>query len=143
MEPKFFVGVDLSKLTIDLAILHVNMPARSFKIENSEEAIKEFLIEIKSDYGFKGKEIFFCAENMGVYATNLTKVLSSKKINICLESALRVKKSLGIQRGKSDKLDAIRIAEYAKKNYKDLPVWSPPRECINRLSKLATLRTIL
>jgi transposase len=140
MEPKIFVGVDLSKLTMDMAVLHVNIPARSFKIKNSEEAVKDFLKEIKSEYGFKAREIFFCAENMGVYATNLTKVLSSKKINLCLESALRLKRSMGIQRGKSDKLDAIRIAEYAKRNYKDLTVWAPPRECIDRLSKLTTLR---
>jgi transposase len=140
MEPKYFVGVDISKLTLDLALLHANYPIRSFKINNTEESFKEFLKEIKAEYGFKAREIFFCAENMGVYATNLTKVLSSKKINICLESPLQIKKSLGIQRGKNDKLDAIRIAEYAKKNYPALHVWGPPRDCIEKLKKLTTVR---
>jgi transposase len=140
MEPKFFVGVDLSKLTMDLALLHANYPVRSFKINNTEDSFKDFLKELKAEYGFKAREVFFCAENMGVYATNLTKVLSSKKIDVCLESPLQIKKSLGIQRGKNDKLDAIRIAGYAKKNYNTLSVWGPPRECIDKLKKLTTLR---
>jgi transposase len=140
MEPKFFVGVDLSKLTMDLALLHRDMPVRSFKIDNTEEAVKNFLKEIKAEYGFKSREIVFCAENMGIYSDYLTKVLISKKINIYLESALQIQKSLGIRRGKSDKLDAVRIVEYARKNYPALKIWDPPRTCIEQLKKLTTIR---
>lgn len=140
MEPKYFIGVDVSKLTMDLALLHSVNPIRSFKIKNTEDDIKRFLREIKEEYGFKYNEVLFCAENMGIYANFLTKVLISKKVDICLESPLQIKKSLGIRRGKSDKLDAIRIVEYAKKNYRTLKIWYPPRECVQDLKKLSTIR---
>jgi transposase len=140
MTPKYFFGVDISKLTLDIALLAPNGITSTFKIKNSKDDIKKFLTEIKKLHGFKYSEIFFCAEHMGVYADFLTNVLSSKKIDLCLESALQIKKSLGIQRGKSDSLDAIRIAEYAKKNHPTLKIWNQPRECIEQLKKLTTIR---
>lgn len=140
MEPKYFVGVDISKLTLDLALLHSDNPVKTFKIKNEENSIREFLKLIKTEYGFKSREIVFCAENMGIYSDHLTNVLISKKITICLESALQIKKSLGIRRGKNDRLDSIRIVDYTRKNYKTLRIWEPPRECIQELKQLTTLR---
>ncbi|WP_031530506.1 IS110 family transposase [Dyadobacter crusticola] len=140
MSVKYFFGVDISKLTVDIALIEVDGRISTFKIENSQEAIKKFLAERKREHGFKFREAFFCAENMGIYGDFLTKVLSAKKIAICLESALQIKKSLGIQRGKNDRLDAVRIAEYAKKNHTSLKIWNQPRECIEQLKKLTTIR---
>ena len=140
MNPKIFVGVDISKLTLDLALLHGINTVRTFKIKNSEEEVKAFLKTIREEYKFKNYEIVFCAEDMGMFASFLSKVLIKHKIPVCFESALQIKKSLGIQRGKNDKIDSIRIVEYAKKNFQSLKVWEPPRQCLERLKKLATIR---
>ena len=140
MEPKFFVGVDLSKMTMDFALLHGNKPIRSYKIQNTEDSVRSFLKELKAEYNFKSREIVFCAENMGIYLDHLTKVLTEKNIIVFPESPLQIKKSLGIRRGKNDKLDAIRIVEYAKMNFQKLTPWVPPRECILQLKKLTTIR---
>ncbi|MCF2501044.1 IS110 family transposase [Dyadobacter chenhuakuii] len=138
MEPKIFVGVDISKLTMDLAILTPNQPIRSLKIDNTEDSVRKCLKTLKEEYRFKTHEIVFCAENMGMYCDFL--IRSLKNIRVCLESPLQIKRSLGITRGKSDKLDAVRIAEYAKKHYSELKFWEPPRECIQRLQRLEALR---
>ncbi|MCE7064015.1 transposase [Dyadobacter sp. CY326] len=138
MAPKIFVGVDISKVTMDLAILTPNQPIRSLKIDNTEDSVRRCLKMLREEYGFKSHEIIFCAENMGIYCDFLIKAL--KNIPICLESPLQIKRSLGITRGKSDKLDAVRIAEYAKKHYSALKFWEPPRECIQRLQRLEALR---
>lgn len=138
MEPKIFVGVDISKLTMDLAILTPNQPARSLKIDNTEDSVRKCLKMLRDEYRFKSHEIVFCAENMGMYCDFLIKSL--KNIRVCLESPLQIKRSLGITRGKSDKLDAVRIAEYAKKHYSALKFWEPPRACIQQLQRLEALR---
>ena len=140
MKPKYFIGVDISKLTLDIAVLHAKDPILSFKIENSQVEVKQFLTEIKKAYGFKNKEVAFCAEHMGIYANFLLDVLNKKKIPVYLESPLRIKRSLGIIRGKNDRIDAIRIASYAKKNYQTMKVWQPQRECIEQLKRLYTIR---
>ena len=74
---------------------------------------------------YKG-EFIFCAEDMGLYANFLLKVCSSKKLTVCMESPLRIKKSLGIQRGKNDALNSIRIAQYASDHFSTLKVWQRP-----------------
>lgn len=56
----------------------------------------------------------------GIYNSFLCKVGLKRKLNICLETALRIKKSSGILRGKNEAEDAVRIAEYALKHFSEL-----------------------
>ena len=49
-------------------------------------------------------------------------------------------RSLGLQRGKNDRVDAHRIALYAYKNRDDVKLWKPQREAILRLRDLLALR---
>ena len=58
---------------------------------------------------------------------------------------MRIKRSLGLQRGKSDKIDAIRISEYALRYADQATVWqpesgSPPGQTITKLRQLVSLR---
>nr|WP_295924891.1 transposase [uncultured Dyadobacter sp.] len=141
MKPEFFIGVDISKLTLDLAVVNFeNEPLASFKIANTETSIIDILSVIKSNHGCLPKNTCFCAEDMGLYASYLRKVLGAKKYKLCLESPLRIKRSIGIQRGKNDSLDAVRIARYACSNYSLLHIRSIPRPCIMDLKNLATIR---
>jgi transposase len=66
--------------------------------------------------------------------------LVRRKIPLWLESALQIKFSLGLQRGKSDKVDSQRIAEYAYTYRKKCRVWVQPREIIDHLKQLRSLR---
>jgi len=140
MTPKFFIGIDISKLTLDVAVLSGDTLLKQYKIENSEVSVKKLLATLKSTYFCTPANAIYCAENMGIYAKFLLNVLVKRKIRICLESPLQIKLSLGIQRGKNDALDALLIAQYACKNYSDLKFWQPPRASIGQLRALSTLR---
>ncbi|CAL1519191.1 IS110 family transposase [Chitinophaga sp. MM2321] len=140
MDPKFFVGVDISKVTIDVAIVSNNIVITNFKTENSEPAIKELLLKLKADYHINRLNTLFCAEAMGIYATFLLAVLGKNKMPVCMESPLQIKRSIGIARGKTDLLDACRIAIYASKHYKVLRLWEEPRPCISHLKSLMAIR---
>lgn len=60
-----------------------------------------------------------------------------------MESPLQIRYSLGIQRGKTDLLDAQRIAKYAYTNRAFLRFWEPEREVIKDLRLLRSLRSRL
>jgi transposase len=140
MTPTFFIGFDISKVTLDVAVLKDGTLLQTRKIDNSESAIKQLLVALKSSHHCTPDNSIYCAEHMGLYMKFLTDVLTEKQARLCLESPLRIRLSLGIQRGKSDVLDAIRIAEYALKNVGSLKFWAPPRPPVEKLKTLMHLR---
>ena len=54
---------------------------------------------------------------MGLYNAHLLEVLYELKLPIWLESSLQIKQAGGMQRGKTDKVDAQRIAQYARTDF--------------------------
>jgi transposase len=136
----FHVGIDISKRTLDVAVLRVGRLLLSTVIDNSEGALMELLVMLRQDHGATADNTVFCAEHMGIYANFLREVMVKRGRRLCLESPLRIKLSLGIQRGKSDAVDAVRIAEYAWRYSDRLEIWSPPRAEILRLRMLMAIR---
>ncbi len=55
-------------------------------------------------------------------------------------NVLKIIRSIGVQRGKSDKLDAERIAYYAMKNVDEALLYKAPSESVERIRKLLSLR---
>jgi len=74
--------------------------------------ISIFIRELNKLDGFSIEKAIFCMEHTGVYNNYLLSCLDKKKANICLESAMIIKNSLGKLRGKNDKIDSLRISEY-------------------------------
>jgi transposase len=83
---------------------------------NTSKGIQDFIKRCKKQFGIKLKESLICMEHTGIYNYPLLDYLSGKQASIWLESALQIKHSSGLQRGKNDKIDAQRIAFYAYRN---------------------------
>ena len=66
--------------------------------------------------------------------------LQQEEASIWLEQAIQIQRSLGVQRGKSDPVDARRIALYAYKNRQEARLWVPRREAAEQLKGLLILR---
>lgn len=79
---------------------------------NSVEAIEELILQWQKD-GIDLDLTLVCFEHTGVYGMPLAMVLEQHKIQYVMVPAQQVKLSLGIQRGKSDPIDATRLADYA------------------------------
>jgi transposase len=137
---KIIAGVDISKHTLDIALISESSEILSYKIANDHSEILDFVKEVKTKFKLRYSDLAFCAENMGLYGKFLTDVLLKLRVTLFLESALQIKRSLGLQRGKTDKADAVRIAQYARKNLPTLKAWEPPRPCINELKDLHAIR---
>lgn len=126
------IGIDISKKTLDLALFFDGEYAESFKIDNAPEEILIFEKQIKT-LGCKISNTIFCAEETGIYGTFLKRFATKTKWRICFESALRIRWSIGIVKGKNDKADAKRIADYAVKHLKNLNFYKPERAEIENL----------
>lgn len=111
-----YVGIDVSKLTIDVCVLSVDGFREYQQFENN---IKGFVL-MKSWLGnkdfFTEKKSLFCMEHTGLYTRQLVAFLLKCGVRVWMESALHLKRSMGMTRGKSDKVDSYRIARYAMTN---------------------------
>jgi transposase len=139
----YIIGVDVSKNTLDMAVYKNDVFLLHRLISNTESSIIEFLNDIKSVSRLIISRSVFCMEYTGIYNNHLLKCLKKVKANIAQEHPLQIKNSLGIVRGKSDKIDSIRIAQYAYRNKSTSRLWMPPRPIIQQMAELSTLRTRL
>lgn len=141
MNYNFFIGIDVSKKTLDFAVFKGKELLFKWNGENDEPGIKKFWAQLKSHQEFSINEALFCMEHTGIYNQHLLSFLHAKKAAVCLEAAIHIKLSSGLQRGKSDQVDAIRIAQYAFKNCTDVRLWQPKRQVIQQLKHLSGLRS--
>ena len=110
------IGIDISKLKLD--VIGINYKSEIVNqhqtINNTKRTITSFFRKLISKYG--KENILFSFENTGVYGYYLIFILEKMNLDYCNLSALDVNKSKGIRRGKSDKLDALIIAQYTLAN---------------------------
>ena len=140
MESKLFLGCDISQETFNYCLRDKSGILMEGKVDNNMKSIKTWLNQLKKDLRWNISEILFCIEHTGVYGSILLRELSQRSLLVCMENALNIKLSLGLQRGKNDKIDAQRIAEYALRFTDRLNRWQPKREVLVRLQILIRLR---
>ena len=139
----YFIGVDVSKMKLDIAVYRLTELLFHKQIANDVKDIQEFIKELKKLEGFKLSEAVFCMEFTGIYNNHFLYQLVKKDANVWLEPATRIKNSLGMMRGKNDKLDAIRIGKFAYKNSDEVRLWTPRRDVVSKLHHLTSLRSRL
>ncbi len=110
----YFIGIDISKLTLDVFIINKSQPKEGnhFKVSNNASGLKEMIQRITKQK-IALDNCFFCCENTGVYTIPLLSFLSEKQLLYWVISGLEIKRSKGFSRGKTDKADAKDIAMYA------------------------------
>jgi transposase len=141
MKFNYFIGVDVSKNTLDFCLVHVGKALFHLQTDNNSEGIEDFINQCNKQFGVKLGESLICMEHTGIYNYPLLDYLSEKQASIWLESALQIKHSSGLQRGKNDKIDAERIAFYAYRNNDKMKLWQPTRQVIKELKTLTALRS--
>lgn len=141
MEFRNFIGIDISKNTFDFALVkdnNVSLPI-SDEVSNDPSGIVK-LEEFLKKQDLNMEETLFCMEHTGIYCRLLSHYLTERKYHVWLEMPVQILRSLGIQRGKNDRLDAKRIAEYAYLKKDKAVLWQPPREVVIQINDLLTLR---
>lgn len=127
---KVFIGVDVSKLTLDLFVKS-NEIEQHYQIKNEAKAIRKFLKTFKNESG-----TVIAMENTGRYNFALYEVLASTKLSVYVINALHLKRSFGLVRGKNDSIDSQRICIFIERNFMDLELWNASSIEIQKLSLL-------
>lgn len=139
MEIQQFIGADLSKKTIDLAI---HSTQQHVQIANTQSGFKHLLSWIRSRR-IEPREVHIIMEHTGLYSYCFEAFLSAKGIVFTKVPALAVKRSMGIIRGKTDKIDAFRIAAYGFEKKDKLQPTQMPEPTIVELQMLQKTRARL
>ena len=144
---KFTVGADISKDKINFAIRFDNEYILEDEVENTTKALNKFIKHVVSLTKSKAKEsealfaLEFVMEHTGIYGNLLIECLAGHKITTYVVSGLEIKKSTGISRGKNDKVDARRIADYAVRFKDKLRAFNMCDEAVEKLKILNTQRS--
>ncbi|MDH5691173.1 MAG: transposase, partial [Candidatus Bathyarchaeota archaeon] len=103
----------------------------SINAENGSETHDSFLnkaLGFKSfqswfdKFGVKPEETLVCMEHTGLYLVALCEYLRKKGFKFSVVNPLNIKRSMGMQRVKSDKRDSWIIAQYARRFTEQLPL---------------------
>lgn len=108
----FYVGADMSKHYFDVSYISNGQPIYIGRFDNSDTGYKSCIKQLGEQAGVSPEQWFICFENTGVYSKGLLYWLLSKHIPCREECALKISNSLGIRRGKNDKVDSKDIARY-------------------------------
>jgi len=123
---KLFIGIDVSKEKVDICLLSDGKIQAEDIVKNTVSDITKWLKGALNKQKSDACDVMVCAEHTGQYTYRLVCACESLKIDLWLENPLQIKRSFGAKRGKDDKTDARRIAEYAwrfadKAQYYKLP----------------------
>ncbi len=136
-KEQVFIGIDVSKATLDVCTLDEN-GAKHAQISNTTKSIKSYFKKLKKELNYV--ECLVCMENTGQYNWPFYEVLEHLDIKLYVVNALHLKRSMGMVRGKTDKADALRIADHIKRHHSKYKTYQVPRKQIRAIQCLLALR---
>lgn len=138
----YLIGIDISKLTLDVALLNQSTPkvVNYLKVSNNLKGLKE-MVKWITKQNIDPLDCLYCCENTGVYTVPFSLFMSDNKMFYWVVSAIEIKRSKGLVRGKSDKADAKDIAIYALTNFHKYKQIDLPEKDIQKLKLLFTERS--
>lgn len=137
MKLKHTIGIDVSKDTLDV-VCHLS--GAYIKVENSCSGFKKLLSWINKQVKGEVDQTLICFEHTGLYSRALAVFCHTQQLLFCIQSPVNIKRSLGLKRGKNDKVDARAIAHYAYLRRDELKQYRLPAVKVQQLQLLITQR---
>ena len=144
---KIVIGIDISKEKIDASAIDVRNAQQGIQklgyetFENRPMGFRRMLVWVR--HLIKGvtlEEVLFCCETTGGYDRSLCDYIYAKDLDIWRESALQIKRSMGVRKGKDDKADSLMIAEYAMRHMDKAVIYETPSDNVRELKALLQYR---
>jgi transposase len=140
----FFVGIDVSSETLDVAWrIGDNWLPR--KIENTWESVQNFAAELAAEQ----PECCCIIEYTGTYSSKITLALHQAGIRVSLITPMQSKafSTMKHRTTKNDRSDARLLAQYGESNFQELRFYNPPneqqmqfRQLLNTVEQLEKMR---
>lgn len=140
MKYKVIIGVDVSKKSLDFHVLVEGETSFHLQVSNDAKGIKQLFTRLNKQVSLPGNQWLVCMEPTGIYCYPLLNYIAGHELALWLENASLIKAYHGLEREKSDAIDARRIAEYAWAKQSKIRRWKAPRAIIIQLKNLLSLR---
>jgi transposase len=137
MKKSYIIGVDVSKLKLDLHCYGLN---ESVIVSNNEKGFRSFLKWLKKVVSKNMQSVMVVMEYTGIYTYSLEQFLQKHDIDYVKRPALDIKRSVGIRRGKTDKADARMISQYGWHRREELKPMNPVSDTQQQLQQLMAYR---
>lgn len=137
MEFKEVIGIDVGKMSNQAFIHSLKLP---FSFDNNPTGYKMFTKWVEGHIKCSIESILVAFEHTGIYSFPLAVYLQELKVNYIIVPGLEIKRSLGIQRGKDDIVDAKRIALYAYRRREEVTPYELPSKQFIQIRRLLSLR---
>lgn len=146
-KARFFLGIDVSKLTLDISLLavidHHKSDMITDRFDNTVEGLKKIVKWLKKQKVPFNTDTLVVIENTGVYHRLIWSCCSTNGLPLYIGNAAHIKWSLGITRGKNDRIDSQRLCNYAFRNSDELKATPPLNPVLLQLKDLMTSRSKL
>ena len=96
MQIKHFIGIDVSKDTLDLSVVVDGKNLQHYCIKNSTREIKSTVNKIMKALGATLDDTIFCMEHTGMYNLPLVKWLQNNQGKMWLESGVHIRKDIRV-----------------------------------------------
>jgi transposase len=136
MKVSHIIGADLSKKNIDFAS---HQSKTYLRVENNSCGFQELTRWLKQQ-NIDVSKVMIVMEHTGLYSHQLEQFLHEHAVKFTKVSGLAIKRSMGLIRGKSDKQDAVRIAQYGYEKADRLIPAEPVAKNLERLQMLHSTR---
>lgn len=144
---RFFIGIDVSKPFFDASVMavtdHQKQAIETARFDNTLEGLKAFTKWLKSFKVPMDQNTLVVIENTGIYHRLIWSYCNKKGLSLHIGNAAHIKWSFGIARGKSDKIDSIRLCKYACKETDALKAAPALNPVLMQLKDFMTSRTRL
>lgn len=143
---KFFIGIDVSKPYFDTTLItvvnHTKQGLVTARFDNTPEGIRGFDKWLSRNKVVLS-DTLLVIENTGIYHRLLWSYCTAKQLPLHIGNAAHIKWSFGIARGKNDKIDSLRLCNYAFKEADTLKATAPLNPVLLQLKDLMTARSKL
>ena len=146
-EMKFYLGMDVSKLWVDITLLcvadHRKQPTVAERFDSTAAGMKALDKWLKKQQVSFDENSSLVIENTGVYHRLVWEYCSASGLPLHTGNAAHIKWSFGIARGKNDKIDSERLCAYACKNADELTATPAVNPVCMKLKDTMTARSRL
>ena len=131
--PVSYLGIDIAKLSFDVALLTQDATLKHKKLPNTPEGFKQLDAWLRQHLV---TNLHACLEATGIYGEALARHLHScgHRVSVVNPAAPKAFARAELSRTKTDKADAIRIAKYCQAHQPHS--WTPPLEEVVTLQAL-------
>jgi transposase len=142
-----FLGIDVSKPYFDVSLLQLANGLKTELIterfDNTATGIKQWHQWLKLRQVHFSNQSLLVIENTGIYHRLIWDFCSTQSLPLHIGNAAHIKWSLGITRGKNDKIDSQRLCKYCYKQADELKATATLDPVLLQLKDLFTTRTKL